>query len=214
VVLNQRYLEKVGVSRTSAAAGISLRLFAGAVVRVVIMVSIGSVVGTGAEVFHFDLTGSPYLLLIPIAAVIIGVIVWRAVGSRAARAKASAAAASKEFASVFRQPRRAAALLGVSAGLPISYGLVLIASAAAFSVDVALIDMFAVYLAGTAVAAASPTPGNLGAVEVTLSTGLVAIGVPSGAAVAAVLMYRLLTFWLPLLPGFMAFRYLQAKHYI
>jgi uncharacterized membrane protein YbhN (UPF0104 family) len=38
--------------------------------------------------------------------------------------------------------------------------------------------------------------------------------VPSGAAVAAVLVYRLLTFWLPLVPGFIAFRYLQAKQHI
>jgi uncharacterized membrane protein YbhN (UPF0104 family) len=37
---------------------------------------------------------------------------------------------------------------------------------------------------------------------------------PSGAAAAAVLIYRLLTFWLPLLPGFIAFRYLQAERYI
>jgi len=214
VVLNQRYLEKTGLSRTSAAAGISLRLCAGALVRVVIMASVGSLVGTSAGVFHFDLTGSLYLLLIPVVALIVGGIVWRAVGSRAARAKASATAAAKEFASFLRQPRRAAALLGTSAGLPISYGLVLIASAAAFGVDVAAIDMFAVYLGGTAVAAASPTPGNLGAVEVTLSAGLVAIGVPSGAAVAAVLIYRLLTFWLPLLPGFLAFRYLRSRHYI
>jgi uncharacterized membrane protein YbhN (UPF0104 family) len=74
--------------------------------------------------------------------------------------------------------------------------------------------MFAVYLAGTAVAAGTPTPGNLGAVEVALSTGLLAIGIPSGAAVGAVLIYRLLTFCLPLLPGFLGFRYLQAQHYI
>ena len=95
-----------------------------------------------------------------------------------------------------------------------SYALALAVSAKAFGVDVSFIDVFAVYLGGTAVAAASPTPGNVGAVEVALSAGLVAVGVPSGAAVAAVLIYRLLTFWLPLVPGFIAFRYLQAKQHI
>jgi glycosyltransferase 2 family protein len=77
-----------------------------------------------------------------------------------------------------------------------------------------LIDLLAVYLAGTAVAAASPTPGNIGAVEITLSAGLTTVGVPSAAAVAAVLVYRLLTFWFPLVPGFFAFRYLQAQRRI
>jgi uncharacterized protein (TIRG00374 family) len=71
--------------------------------------------------------------------------------------------------------------------------------------------VFAVYLGGTAVASLSPTPGNLGAVEVALSAGLTAIGVPASAAVGAVLIYRLLTFWLQLLPGFLAFRHLHAR---
>jgi hypothetical protein len=35
-----------------------------------------------------------------------------------------------------------------------------------------------------------------------------------GRAVAAVLLYRLLTFWLPLAPGFVAFRYLQTRQHI
>jgi len=213
LVLNQRYLEKSGLSRTSAAAAISLKVLAGIAVHIVVMAAVASLVGASG-MFRFDLTGSVYLLAIPVGALIVGFVVWRASGSRASRAKASVAAAAKDFASVFRQPLRAAALLGTSAGLPIAYGLALAASAKAFGVDVSLIDVFAVYLGGTALAAASPTPGNVGAVEVTLSAGLVAIHVPSGAAVAAVLIYRLLTFWLPLAPGFIAFRYLQAKHHI
>jgi uncharacterized membrane protein YbhN (UPF0104 family) len=188
-------------------------VLAGILARVAIMVVVASLVGASG-VFQFELTGSVYVLVVPIAALIIGVVVWRALGSRAARARASVAAAARDLASVFRQPLRAAALLGTSAGLPIAYGLVLVVSARAFGVDVSFVDVFAVYLGGTAVAAASPTPGNVGAVEVTLSAGLVAIGMPSGAAVAAVLLYRLLTFWLPFVPGLIAFRYLQAKHHI
>src|ERR671938_129446 len=103
---------------------------------------------------------------------------------------------------------------GSSAALTLAYGLVLAASLRAFGVEVSLEEVLAGYLGGTAVAAASPTPGNLGAVEVALAAGLVAVGVPSGAAVAAVLIYQLLTFWLPLIPGFVAFRYLQAKQHI
>ena len=70
-----------------------------------------------------------------------------------------------------------------------------------------------VYLAGTAIAAASPTPGNLGAVELTLTAGLTGIGVPPATAFAGVLLYRLLTFWLPIVPGFLALGSLRkASH--
>jgi hypothetical protein len=64
------------------------------------------------------------------------------------------------------------------------------------------------------VASLSPTPGNIGAIEIALSAGLTAIGVPAAAAVGAVLIYRLLTFWLPLAPGFVAFRYLQKNQHV
>ena len=101
---------------------------------------------------------------------------------------------------------------GSSAALTLAYGLVLAASLRAFGVDVALVEVLAVYLGGTAVAAASPTPGHRGAVEVALAAGLTTGGVASAPAVAAVLLYRLLTFWLPVLPGVIAFRYLQHKH--
>jgi uncharacterized protein (TIRG00374 family) len=74
---------------------------------------------------------------------------------------------------------------------------------------VPFLQLFAMYLAMTAVAAASPTPGNLGALELALTGGLTTLSIPMGTAVGAVLIFRLLTFWLPLVPGFLAFRYLH-----
>jgi glycosyltransferase 2 family protein len=67
------------------------------------------------------------------------------------------------------------------------------------------------YLAGAAVASVSPTPGGLGALEAALVAGLTAVGGPAGPAVAGVLAFRLLTFWLPILPGWMAYRTLRAN---
>ena len=154
----------------------------------------------------------PYLLAIVLGVALIGLIVWAAFGSAVSRALAPVVAGARDLASVFRQPRRAAALFGSSAALTLAYGLVLAASLLAFGVEVSLVEVLAVYLGGTAVAAASPTPGNLGAVEVALAAGLTTVGVASAPAVAAVLLYRLLTFWLPVRPGLIAFRYLQHKH--
>lgn len=80
---------------------------------------------------------------------------------------------------------------------------------AAFGSQIPFLELFAMYLAATALAAASPTPGNLGALELALGGGLASLGMSAATAFAAVLVFRLLTFWLPLLPGFLAFRYLQ-----
>ena len=69
-----------------------------------------------------------------------------------------------------------------------------------------------VYLAGATIGQAAPTPGGLGAVEAALAAGLTAAGLDAGLAVSAVLLYRLLTFWLPTLPGYWSFNYLTKKN--
>jgi uncharacterized protein (TIRG00374 family) len=90
---------------------------------------------------------------------------------------------------------------------------VLAARVLAFGDDLSLLAVFAVYLGGTAVASISPTPGNIGAAEGVLLARLTAVSVAPTAAVAAVLIYRLFTFWLPVLPGCIAFRYRQQMQH-
>ena len=50
-----------------------------------------------------------------------------------------------------------------------------------------------------------PMPGGVGGVEGGMIGAYVAFGVDSGLAVVAVLVYRAFTFWLPLLPGVIAY---------
>jgi len=49
----------------------------------------------------------------------------------------------------------------------------------------------------------------LGGVEAAYVFGLTAAGVDSGVAVSATLLFRLLTFWLPTVPGYWSFNWLQ-----
>jgi uncharacterized membrane protein YbhN (UPF0104 family) len=50
-----------------------------------------------------------------------------------------------------------------------------------------------------------PMPGGVGGVEGGMIGALAAFGVDSGLAVVAVLVYRAFTFWLPLIPGVIAY---------
>ena len=58
------------------------------------------------------------------------------------------------------------------------------------------------YAVANSVGSLAPTPGGLGAVEGLLITLLVSFDVPSPEAVAVVLVYRLINFWLPIPVGF------------
>ncbi len=77
--------------------------------------------------------------------------------------------------------------------------------------QVSLLDTAAVFLTGEILGGASPMPGGLGVLEGAFVAGLTAFGVATNQAVAGVLLYRLLTFWLPIIPGAFAFRYLQSQ---
>jgi uncharacterized protein (TIRG00374 family) len=65
-----------------------------------------------------------------------------------------------------------------------------------------------------ALGSAAPTPGGLGAVEAALTAGLTLAGLPGQTALSAVLLFRIFTFWLPVLPGWAAFTHLQRTEAI
>ncbi|MFZ1854238.1 MAG: lysylphosphatidylglycerol synthase domain-containing protein, partial [Candidatus Nanopelagicales bacterium] len=61
---------------------------------------------------------------------------------------------------------------------------------------------------------AAPTPGGLGAVEAALTAALAAAGVEAAVAVSAVLLFRIFTFWLPTLPGWLFFNRMTKNGYL
>jgi hypothetical protein len=70
----------------------------------------------------------------------------------------------------------------------------------------------AVAYAAANIASAIPvTPGGLGVIEVTLVAITVGFGAPRATAVLAVLGYRIVNYWLPLLPGAIAYLRLRLR---
>jgi uncharacterized protein (TIRG00374 family) len=65
------------------------------------------------------------------------------------------------------------------------------------------------YLLASALASVAPTPGGLGAFEAAMIATLAGFGMSSGAAVSATLSFRLATYWLPILPGWFSFTWMQ-----
>ncbi len=59
-----------------------------------------------------------------------------------------------------------------------------------------------------------PVPGGIGVVEFGLEVGLTSAGMTSSAAAAAIILYRLATFYLPPIWGFFALRWLQRHSYL
>jgi undecaprenyl-diphosphatase len=116
--------------------------------------------------------------------------------------------------SLGQSPRRLLALVGGSVGVTLAYIVALACAANAFDGGVSLAEVGAVYLGASLLAAAAPTPGGLGAMEAALVAGFTAIGMDGAIAVATVLSYRLATYWLPILPGWISLRIIERHNYI
>ncbi|MGP2440385.1 lysylphosphatidylglycerol synthase transmembrane domain-containing protein [Streptomyces sp. JW3] len=106
-----------------------------------------------------------------------------------------------EARSVHTRPARALALWGGSLAFPALQATALVLTGRALGLPVPAAHMALAYLAATVAVALVPTPGGLGSVEAALVVALVAAGGPAAVATAVVLAYRIITVWLPLLPG-------------
>jgi undecaprenyl-diphosphatase len=79
------------------------------------------------------------------------------------------------------------------------------ASAHAIGVDITLSESLVAYVLGNIVGGLVPTPGGIGAVEAGIYSGLVLVGVDTSSAFTVTLIYRLLTYWVPIAPGYYYF---------
>ncbi|MDX3641384.1 lysylphosphatidylglycerol synthase transmembrane domain-containing protein [Streptomyces sp. MB09-02B] len=109
--------------------------------------------------------------------------------------------ALREARAVHARPTRALALWGGSLAFPVLQAGVLVTVGLALGLDIPVTHMALAYLAATVAVALVPTPGGLGSVEAALVVALVAAGGPVAVVTAVVLAFRVVTVWLPLLPG-------------
>jgi glycosyltransferase 2 family protein len=110
------------------------------------------------------------------------------------------------------RPFRLVQLFLGSATTTFAYVAALIASVRAFGGTIDAPSVALVFLVATVVVAVIPVPGGLGAIEAALVGGLVVLGERSAVAIPAVFVYRLVTFWLPIVPGWRAYRDLERHH--
>lgn len=106
------------------------------------------------------------------------------------------------------------AALTCSIGLTMSNVLSLWFCVLAMNISLPFIAVLITFSFGVALGAATPTPGGLGGVEAGLVAGLVAYHVDSASALAAVLVYRLISYWLPLAAGGAALLISQRRGYL
>jgi undecaprenyl-diphosphatase len=216
MALNARFLQKSGVEPAAGVAAVGLSALAGAVIHGILLVVFFAWASRSlAHAFKLP-SASKLLLVLAVLAGLLGILLATRRGRRfaATRVLKALRSAAVSLRRVAASPVKLALLAGGSALVTLAYIGGLAASVQAFGGGAGFAEIGAVYMAASAIAAASPTPGGLGAIEAALVAGLTGVGLSSGAAVSAVLTYRLATYWLPVIPGWLSLSYLQRREYI
>jgi uncharacterized membrane protein YbhN (UPF0104 family) len=112
----------------------------------------------------------------------------------------------------YRHKKRAL-LIGFIFGLLTTVGYMVALWAAGQSVGVSLSFVAAIVTIslGTLGASATPLPGGVIGAEATLALTMTQFGVPPEKALAVAFIYRFITYWLPILPGYIATQYALRK---
>ncbi|WP_435738016.1 flippase-like domain-containing protein [Cellulosimicrobium sp. PMB13] len=208
--LNLRMLQKRGVSTPVAVATVGLVQVSQFVVTILLLVVLSIFTGDGGLV---QLPSTTVLLAIGgVALAVLATLLVPAVRNWVlAKLRPTLQQVWPRLSELLGQPGRLALGFGGNVVMTLGYVLAFDAALAAFGQELSLVDVAVIYLVGNAAGAAVPTPGGLGTIELALTAGLTAAGVPVALATSATVLFRVATYWGRIPFGWAAMRYLQKK---
>jgi uncharacterized membrane protein YbhN (UPF0104 family) len=202
--VNLRFLMRCGLPAAGAATAYAVKATAQAVVRGVLIAAL-ALACPGALRLPQAAAGPLILVATLVPALLLAAVrLWP-------RCRRATAALLTDVRAVHARPHRAAALWGGSLAFVVLHAVALIAVTQAVALPLPPVRVALVYLAASSAAVLLPTPGGLGSLDAALAFALAAAGAPAAAAASAVLGYRLLTVWLPLLPGLLVLAMLVRR---
>jgi glycosyltransferase 2 family protein len=207
VALNIRFLRKSGVAPPDAAASVGVSQVFAFALHLTLLIIFAALTRSSSHSLR-----PPGWVYIALAVLVVSALIALAfpAGRRLVRSRLAPALGQviPRLLDVAQRPAKLAEGIGGAFLLTAAYILCLDASIRALGGSLPLASVAVVYLTGNAIGSVVPTPGGLGAVEAALSAGLTAAGLAGTTAVSAVLLFRTLTFWLPVPIGWLSMNYL------
>lgn len=214
--LRNRLLERHGADRHEASASTALAGAVTVITRVVLLVAF--LVWAGRTAFDSAELTRPGVITIGTLAVLGAAVVSLAVPavrrSVTEGLRSNLAGARSGLHRLSGSPARVAATFAAATVVALSHIGALQAAGEAFGFDRDVATTGSLWLAGVLISALVATPGHLVALEIMLVAGLVADGVPGPVAAATVLLYRAVTFWIPIGGGWPAYDWLRRNQQI
>lgn len=212
LVLGSRYLMKRGNSATTAGALVATNNLLG-VIGNLLLVFTAVIFSAGAMSDLLDINSrlNYRQLLIVLAIIIVATVILLTRRGFFGKLKKTV---RLMMSTTFHRPLRLLGALLSSLAVTACYGTMLLFLELAFNVHITIAQTLFVLAFGVISATVTPTPGGIGGAEAGMVAAFVAVGVPAQQGLAVALTYRLIMYWLPILPGFVAFQIALRRNYI
>ncbi|WP_278261007.1 lysylphosphatidylglycerol synthase transmembrane domain-containing protein [Nocardia sp. AG03] len=216
LALSVRFLQQAGMSTLRATAAVALQQSMQVITHLVLLVIFSVVAGTSTNLAHIVPDATVLYLVAGLVGGLIGAFMFvpklRRWVNHSVRPQLMEVLG--ELGDLAKDPKRFAIIVGGCGAITLGQALALWASVEAFGGGTDFVAVTIVTMIGGTLASAAPTPGGVGAVEAALIGGLAAFGVPAEIAVPAVLLYRVLTCWIPVALGWPIMRWMGNKQMI
>ena len=216
LALSARFLQKGGLGALRAATAVALQQSVQVVTHITLLILFSAFAGASTDLSHF-VPSATIVYAVAGAILVVAaafVVVPRLRKWLAATVGPRVKEVLRDLAELAGEPRRLVIIVLGCAATTLGGALALWACISAFGGETSFVTVTVVTMIGGTLASAAPTPGGVGAVEAALIGGLAAFGVPAGIAVPSVLLYRVLTCWLPVFAGWFLMRRLTEKQMI
>jgi uncharacterized membrane protein YbhN (UPF0104 family) len=216
LALSTRILQKSGLSTVRATTAVALQQSMQVIMHVLLLIFFSTAAGAATDLSHFVPKATMLYLIAGVALGIVGafLLVPRLRRWLATDLGPKVKEITTDLVQVAREPKRLGLIVLGCAGTTLGAALALWASVQAFGGNASFVTVTVVTMVGGTLASAAPTPGGVGAVEAALIGGLAAFGVPAAVGVPSVLLYRVLTCWIPVFVGWPVMRWLTDKDMI
>lgn len=216
LALSTRFLQKAGLGALRATAAVALQQSVQVLTHVALLIFFSAAAGASADLSHFVPSSTVLYLIAGAALGVVGtfMLVPRARHWLGTSVRPRLTEVWADLVNLAREPRRLGLIVLGCAATTLGAALALWASVEAFGGSTSFVTVCVVTMIGGTLASAAPTPGGVGAVEAALIGGLAAFGLPAAVAVPSVLLYRVLTCWLPVFIGWPVMRWLTEKEMI
>jgi uncharacterized protein (TIRG00374 family) len=219
IAVNIRFFQRHGVPPGSAVAVGALDGFSGFIVQATLLLTmlLLSPVSLDLDLDSGDTSTIIRLVGLVVAAAVIAVVVvlvvprLRAVVWSWLRRMLGEA---RQALRGLRSPRRIGLLIGGNLATELLFALTLATFVQALGYSVGIGEVLFINISVALLAGLLPIPGGIGVAEGGLTLGLVRVGVPEESAFAAVILYRLATFYMPPIWGFFAMRWLERNKHL